>query len=92
MVDKDKNIREKASNALVTLSSKISMKKLLPETLKYFSDETNILLQQSMAIALKRIVKYETGPAKKRVIEILSMRCEISQDPIICQVLQELKQ
>ncbi|MCP4760154.1 MAG: hypothetical protein GY870_00135, partial [archaeon] len=92
MIDKEKGVRDKASNALVSISSKISMKELLPETLKYFSDNTDILLQQSMALALKRIVKYENEVTKKRVIDLLQIRCNISQDAIICGVLNDLKQ
>jgi HEAT repeat protein len=91
MVDKDPEVRESASNALVEVSNTVEMKKLLPETLKYFSDETDMLIQQCMAVALKRILKYESKDTKKRVISILKMRSEVSQDAIISQALQELK-
>ncbi|MBD3352544.1 MAG: hypothetical protein GF364_13735 [Candidatus Lokiarchaeota archaeon] len=91
MKDENKQVRERAQNALVTLSAQMSIEDLYPPTLKYFSDETDILLQQSMALALKRIVKYENKSTRQRLIDILRIRCEISQDPIICQVLQDLK-
>jgi HEAT repeat protein len=90
MMDKDDKVRESAQNALVNASAKISMSTLLPKTLQYFSDETPILIQESMALALKRILKYENKSVKKRLIDLLKIRSEISQDPIISQVLQEL--
>lgn len=92
MMDKDELVREHAQNSLVNISARVSMSTLLPKTLQYFSDETNILIQQSMALALKRVLKYENKAVKKRLIDILKIRCEISQDHIICQTLQELLQ
>ena len=91
MVDINPNVRNKASSALVSISVNIPMKKFLPATLKYFSDETDILLQQSIALALKRIIKYESKEIKKRVIDLLKIRAEVSQDPVISKVLQDLK-
>jgi HEAT repeat protein len=92
MADKEQNVRERASSALVSLSKNVSMKELLPESLKYFSDETDPILQQSMALGLKRILKYESKAVKQRLIDLLTIRCEVSQDPILMKVLQELKE
>lgn len=91
MVDSDSNVRNKASSALVSISVNVPMKKFLPATLIYFSDETEIILQQSIALALKRIIKYESKEIKKRVIDLLTIRAEVSQDPVISKVLQDLK-
>ncbi|MHA1728194.1 MAG: HEAT repeat domain-containing protein [Promethearchaeota archaeon] len=90
MADTDLKVRESASSALVSISSAVSMKELLPKTLKFFSDETDILLQQSMALALKRIVKYEDKSVKQRVIDLLKIRSEMSQDKVLTKVLHEL--
>ena len=38
-----------------------------------------------------RTVRYEDEAIKKRVISLLKIRCEMSQDPIICEVLTKLK-
>ena len=90
MGDSNERVREQASSALVTISKSISMNKLLPTTLEYFSDDIDIIVQQSMAVALQRIVNYETKDIKKRVGDLLKIRCEISQDPIICKIAQDL--
>jgi HEAT repeat protein len=90
MGDSNERVREQASSALVMITKSISMNKILPTTLEYFSDDIDILVQQSMAIALQRIVNYESKEIKKRVGDLLKIRCEISQDPIICKISQDL--
>ncbi len=50
-----------------------------------------MVLQQSIALALKRIVKYEKKELKDRVIALLTKRALVSQDEIISSVLSELK-
>ncbi|MHA1339957.1 MAG: HEAT repeat domain-containing protein [Promethearchaeota archaeon] len=92
MGDKESLVRESAQSALVKMSATVPLKEILPNALKYFGDEIDIEIQRSMALALKRILKYESKTLKNRLIEILKIRCEISQDPILCQVLQDLKE
>jgi len=92
MGDKEQIVREAAEFALLKLSSVVPLKDLLPMALEYFSDEVDIEIQRSMALTLKRILKYENKLLKDRLIDILKIRCEISQDPILFQVLQELKE
>ncbi|MHA1822051.1 MAG: HEAT repeat domain-containing protein [Promethearchaeota archaeon] len=90
MEDKEEKVREQASASLVELSYNTSLDELLPKTLKYFSDEIDIKLQRSVAIALKRILKYEKQEYKQRLISLLKIRVEISSDPVLMKILQEL--
>ena len=90
MEDDDSQVREQASRSLVVLSKNMSISNLYSHTLKFFSDDTNILLQRSIATALQRIVKYENADIKNRLIGILKIRCQLSQDPVLCQIWHEL--
>ncbi|MFX0149108.1 MAG: hypothetical protein ACFE8E_15345, partial [Candidatus Hodarchaeota archaeon] len=60
--------------------------------LKNLSDSGSLTTQQSIARILGRTAKYEEEMIKKRVIALLKVRCEMSQDPIICEVLTKLKE
>jgi HEAT repeat protein len=88
--DPSEKIRQGMITGMVKLSSKMEIKELIPKLLFYLSDETEIILQQSIALLLKRIVKYESEAIKSRVISLLKIRCEMSQDSIICEVLSDL--
>ena len=66
--------------------------KILSKLLRNLSDESTIETQQSLATILGRTVRYEDETVKKRVISLLKIRCEMSQDPIICEVLSRLKE
>jgi HEAT repeat protein len=87
----NQKVREGMISGMIKLSVLIPMKTLLPNLLKYFSDETEMALQQSIALLLNRIVRYETPEIKNRVISLLKIRCEMSQDAIICDVLSNLQ-
>jgi len=90
MQDEDPQVRDQAARSLVSVSKNMTISNLYSHTLKYFSDETNILLQRSIANALQRIVKYESSEVKNRLIGILKIRCQLSQDPVLCQIWHEL--
>jgi len=90
MQDPDTQVREQASRSLVTISKNMTISSLYSHTLSYFSDDTNIVLQRSLASALLRIVKYESAEIKGRLIGILKSRCQLSQDPVLCQYWHEL--
>jgi HEAT repeat protein len=90
MQDEDSQVREQATRSLVSISKNMSITTLFSYTLKYFRDDTDILLQRSIARALQRIVKYESAEIKNRLIGILKIRCQLSQDPILCQIWHEL--
>ncbi len=91
MQDEDPQVRDQAVRSLVVISKNMSISNLYSHTLKYFSDETDIILQRSIANALQRIVKYESAEIKNRLIGILKIRCQLSQDPILCQIWHELE-
>jgi HEAT repeat protein len=84
-------VREGMISGMVKLLATQQQKTLIPNLLKYLSDETEITLQQSIALLLKRIVKYESADIKNRVVSLLKIRCQMSQDPVICSVMSELE-
>jgi HEAT repeat protein len=90
MQDDDLQVRDQAARSLVSVSKDMTISNLFSHTLKYFSDETDIILQRSIANALQRIVKYESAEIKNRLIGILKIRCQLSQDPVLCQIWHEL--
>ncbi|QEE15025.1 HEAT repeat domain-containing protein [Promethearchaeum syntrophicum] len=91
MKNPSKKVREGMISGMVKLSNVIDNNLLIPKLLFYFSDETDMKLQQSVALVFKRIMKYETGEIKQRVLSVLSIRAGVSQDPILLSVLSELQ-
>ncbi|WP_371802116.1 hypothetical protein [Candidatus Lokiarchaeum ossiferum] len=89
--DTDESVRKGMISGVVSLSSKIEVNLLVPKLLFYLTEETPLVLQQSIALALKRIVKYEKKELKDRVIALLKKRALVSQDEIISSVLSDLK-
>ena len=85
-------VRSTTIDVMVTIIQKIGISKLLSKLLRNLSDESTIETQQSIATILGRTVRYEDETIKKRVISLLKIRCEMSQDPIICEVLTRLKE
>jgi len=77
---------------MVEIIQNVGITKMLSKLLKNLSDESTIETQQSIAIILGRSVRYEDEKIKKRVISLLKMRCEMSQDPTICEVLTKLRE
>ncbi len=90
--DISEEVRRSTVNVMVKIIKKIGLTKILSKLLKNLSDETSIETQQSIALIFGRTVKYEDEEIKKRVISLLKVRCEMSQDPIICETLTKLKE
>ncbi len=91
MKNPSKKVRDGMISGMVKLSHVIDNNILVPKLLFYLSDETEMKLQQSVSLVFKRIMKYETGDIKQRVISVLSIRAGVSQDPILLSVLSELQ-
>ncbi|MFX1348339.1 MAG: HEAT repeat domain-containing protein [Promethearchaeota archaeon] len=89
--DESKEVRARAINSFVEIIQDVGLKKILSKLLQNLSDEGSIETQRSIALILGRTAKYEDKELKKRVISLLKIRCEMSQDPIICSTLQQLK-
>jgi HEAT repeat protein len=89
--DKIKEVRTSTINSLIKIIQEIGMNQILSKLLKNLSDEGTIEIQRSIALILGRTAMYEDEKTRKRVISLLKIRCEMSQDPIICSTLQKLK-
>ena len=89
--DESEEVRVTTVDVMVKIIQKIGISKILSKLLRNLSDESTIETQQSIAKILGRTVRYEDETIKKRVISLLKIRCEMSQDPIICEVLTKLK-
>lgn len=87
----EKNIREGMIAGMVSMSAKLPLSSIVPPLLKYFSDDSELLLQQSIALFLRRILRYEGEDLKLRVIPMLKIRCEVTQDSILSEVLSDLQ-
>ncbi len=90
--DESEAVRFKMITTMVEIIQKVGLSKLLSMLLKNMSDERTLETQRSIASILKRTAKYEEEKIKKRVIAVLKIRCEMSQDPVICEILQELRE
>ena len=77
---------------MIKIIQNVGLKTVISRLLKNLSDEGSITLQRSIAKILGRTAKYEEEKLKKRVISLLKIRCEMSQDPLICKVLNELRE
>ena len=90
--DQSNEVRRSAVNAMVQIIRKAGIIEILSKLLKQLTDETSLEIQQSVALILERTVKYEDENIKSRVISLLKIRCEMSQDPIICEALVKIKE
>jgi HEAT repeat protein len=90
--DHEKEVRTNIINSMVALIQKIGLTVILSKLLKNLSDTGSIEIQRSISLILGRTAKYENENIKKRVLSVLKIRCEMSQDPIICGTLQQLKE
>jgi len=90
--DNIKEVRTSTINSLVKIIQEVGMNQILSKLLKNLSDEGTIEIQRSIALILGRTAMYEDEKTRKRVISLLKIRCEMSQDPIICSTLQKLKE
>jgi HEAT repeat protein len=90
--DESEEVRRTMIKVMVEIIHKIGISKIISKLLKNLSDEGSLATQQSIAIILGRTVKYEDEKIKKRVISLMKIRCEMSQDPIICEALAKIKE
>jgi len=90
--DEVKEVRTSSINGFVEIIQKMGLDRILSKLLQNLSDEGSLETQRSIALIFGRTVKYEDDKIKKRVISLLKIRCEMSQDPIICSILQKLKE
>lgn len=90
--DDSEEVRKSMISAIVEVIQKIGLSKILTDLLKNLSDEGSLELQRSTALILSRTAKYENEKIKKRIISLLKIRCEMSQDPTICGVLNEIRE
>ncbi|MHA2282473.1 MAG: HEAT repeat domain-containing protein [Promethearchaeota archaeon] len=90
--DREKEVRTSMINSIVALVQKVGLSHILSKLLKNLSDTGSIEIQRSISLILGRTAKYENEKIKKRIISVLKIRCEMSQDPIICGTLQQLKE
>ena len=90
--DESEDVRNSMINSMVDIIQKIGLSEILSKLLKNLSDEGSLELQRSIAIILGRTTKYEDEKIKKRVISLLKIRCEMSQDPIICENLHKIRE
>lgn len=90
--DPSEDVRNRVINVMVDIIKNKGLIKLLPNLLKHLSDEFSIELQRSIALILGRTVIFEDDKTKKRVLSLLKIRCEMSQDKIICKIFYQLKE
>ncbi|MFX0070863.1 MAG: hypothetical protein ACFFAO_07215 [Candidatus Hermodarchaeota archaeon] len=90
--DNSEEVRNSMINVVVEIIQKIGLTEILPKLLKNLSDEGSLTVQRSIAVILGKTAKYEDVKIKKRIISLLKIRCEMSQDPIICENLHVLRE
>ncbi|GAG60018.1 unnamed protein product [marine sediment metagenome] len=90
--DEVEDVRTSTIDVMVKIIQKLGITKILSKLLKNLSDESTLETQQSIAIILGRTVRYADEKIKKRVIALLKIRCEMSQDKIICEILNKLRE
>jgi len=90
--DEVEDVRATTVDVMVKIIQEMGITKMLSKLLKNLSDESTIETQQSIAIILGRTVRYADEKIKKRVISLLKIRCEMSQDKIICEILNKLRE
>ncbi|MHA1458113.1 MAG: hypothetical protein ACTSQR_00455 [Promethearchaeota archaeon] len=90
--DEVEDVRITTVDVMVKIVQEMGINKILSKLLKNLSDESTIETQQSIAIILGRTVRYTDEKIKKRVISLLKIRCEMSQDKIICEILHKLRE
>ncbi|MFX0038196.1 MAG: HEAT repeat domain-containing protein [Promethearchaeota archaeon] len=90
--DDSKEVRTSMINSFVEIIKSVGLNRILTKLLENLSGEGSLITQRSIALILGRTAKYENEKIKKRVISLLKIRCEMSQDPIICETLQQLRE
>ena len=89
--DESEDVRKNMINVMVEIIQDIGLETVLSKLLQNLSDEGSMKAQRSISAILGRTAKYENEKIKKRVIALLKIRCEMSQDPIICKTLNDLR-
>jgi hypothetical protein len=89
--DESEEVRKSMINVMVEIIQDIGLETVLSKLLQNLSDEGSMDAQRSISVILGRTAKYEDEKIKKRVIALLAIRCEMSQDPIICKTLNDLR-
>ncbi|MFW9818519.1 MAG: sister chromatid cohesion protein PDS5 [Candidatus Thorarchaeota archaeon] len=90
--DDSEDVRTSMINTFVEIIKHNGLNRILTKLLENLSGKGSMATQRSIALILGRTAKYENEKIKKRVISLLKIRCEMSQDPIICSTLQKLKE
>jgi HEAT repeat protein len=90
--DDNKEVRANMIDSIVKVIQKVGLKELISRLLQNLSDEASLRIQQSISLILERTVRYEDEKLKKRALSLLKIRCEVSQDPIICEVFNKLNE
>ncbi|OLS14303.1 MAG: hypothetical protein RBG13Loki_2076 [Promethearchaeota archaeon CR_4] len=91
MRDASQNIRDATVSAYFDLSSKVDISTMLDKLLQLLGDEVDLSTQRTVALILRRVAKYEKTEIRTRIIKLLRIRCEMSQDDTICRVLSEFE-
>jgi len=90
--DESKEVRTSMINSFVEIIKNVSLNRILSKLLENLSGKGSLLTQRSIALILSRTAKHENEKIKKRIISLLKIRCEMSQDPVICEILQQLRE
>lgn len=90
--DPSEEVRQTMIKSMVEIIEKIGLETVLSDLLKNLSDEGSIQLQESISLIFQKTAKYEEEDIKKRIISLLKIRCEMSQNPIICETLHQLRE
>ncbi len=92
MKDASQNIRDATISAYFDMSSKVEISTMLDKLLQLLGDEVDLPTQRTVAQILRRVAKYEKTEIKTRIIKLLRIRTEMSQDDTISRVLSEFEQ
>ncbi len=92
MKDASQNIQDATVSAYFDMSSKVNISTMLDKLLQLLGDEVDLPTQRTVAQILRRVAKYEKTEIRTRIIKLLRIRCEMSQDDTICRVLSEFEQ
>ena len=90
--DESEEVRKSMINTMVDMIEHIGLDKVLSSLLKNLSDDGSMEAQRSTALILGRTTMYADEKIKKRVISLLKIRAEMSQDPIISEILNKLRE
>ncbi|MFX0103106.1 MAG: HEAT repeat domain-containing protein [Candidatus Hodarchaeota archaeon] len=86
MMDSPKDaVQEQVANTIYQVHGKTKSEELISELLKKVGKEFSLNIQRTAAIALGRIVKYDSGETRNRVKKVLAARCKNARDPVICR-------